>query len=176
MKFIELAEKRCSIRGFASDPVPDEVLREILQAGALAPSAKNLQPYHFVVVRAESGLDVLAQAYAAPFFREAPVVVVICTEVAKGWVRDRYDGKSYCDVDAAIAIDHMTLAAADNGLATCWIGAFDPVLVSNALGLPAGVEPLAMLPIGVPRAEPREKVRKSIDELVHEERWKFIPL
>ena len=121
MKFIELAKKRCSIRGFKPDPVPEELLNEVLQAGNLAPTAKNLQPFHLIVVRNPVRLDELATAYPAPFFRGAPVVVVICIEASKGWTRDRYDGKNYCEIDAAIATDHMTLAAADLGLGTCWI-------------------------------------------------------
>ena len=171
MKFIELAEKRCCIRGFKPDPVPEELLNEVLQAGNLAPTAKNLQPFHFIVVRNPARLDELAAAYPAPFFREAPVVIVICTEASEGWTRDRYDGKNYCEVDAAIATDHMTLAAADLGLGTCWIGAFDPNKVSSALGLPEGVEPIAMLPLGYPNTAGREKTRKPLDALVRYEQW-----
>lgn len=171
MKFIELAEKRCSIRGFKPEPIPETLLNEVLQAGNLAPSAKNLQPFQFIVVRESSALDDLAKTYPAPFLREAPVVIVICVEPAKGWVRDRHDGKNYCEVDAAIAIDHMTLAAADLGLGTCWIGAFDPEMVSTAMGLPAGVSPIAMLPVGYPAMEGREKSRKPLNELVRYDHW-----
>jgi nitroreductase len=171
MKFIELAEKRCSIRGFKPDPVPEALLSEILQAGNLAPTAKNLQPFHFIVVREPARLDALAKAYPAPFFREAPVVLVICVDPSNGWVRERYDGKNYCEVDAAIAIDHMTLAAADLGLGSCWIGAFDPKLVSEVMGLPAGIEPIALLPIGYPNTAGRDKKRKSLKELVRYEQW-----
>lgn len=171
MKFVELAEKRCSIRGFKTDPIPEGMLNEILQAGNLAPTAKNLQPFHFVVVRDSDILDNLAKAYPAPFFREAPVVIVICVEPAKGWVRERHDGKNYCEVDAAIAIDHMTLAASDLGLGTCWIGAFDPEMVSAVLGLPPEIRPLAMLPVGYPSMEGREKVRKTLGELVRYDHW-----
>lgn len=171
MRFIELAEKRCSIRGFKSEPVSEPLLNEVLQAGVLAPTAKNLQPFHFIVVRDAAKLDELAKAYPAPFFRQAPVVIVICTDVAQGWTRDRHDGKNYCEVDAAIAIDHMTLAATDNGLGTCWIGAFNPTMVSEVMGLPEGIEPLAMLPIGCPAEEGRPKTRKAFDEVVRYECW-----
>jgi nitroreductase len=171
MKFIELAEKRCSIRSYTSEPVPEELLQEVLQAGNLAPTAKNLQPFQFVVVRAASGLDALAAAYPAPFFREAPVAVVVCVETEKGWVRNRYDNKNYAEVDAAIAIDHMTLAATDNGLGTCWIGAFNPALVSDAMGLPEGVEPLAIMLLGYSKEKGREKVRKPLSELVRYDHW-----
>jgi nitroreductase len=171
MKFIELAEKRCSIRSYTSEPVPEELLQEVLQAGNLAPTAKNLQPFQFVVVRAASGLDALAAAYPAPFFREAPVAVVVCVETEKGWVRNRYDNKNYAEVDAAIAIDHMTLAATDNGLGTCWIGAFNPALVCEAMGLPEGVEPLAIMLLGYSKEKGREKVRKPLSELVRYDHW-----
>jgi nitroreductase len=171
MKFIELAEKRSSIRSFKPDPVPEEVLKEVLQAGNLAPTAKNLQPFQFIVVREPSRLDELAASYPAPFFREAPAVIAVCTEPSKGWTRDRHDGKNYTEVDAAIAADHMTLAAADLGLGTCWIAAFDPVKAGEALGLPEGVEPLILLPLGYPNMEGREKDRKSLEELVRYEQW-----
>lgn len=171
MKFIELAEKRCSIRGYKPDPVPEELLNEVLEAGNLAPTAKNLQPFHVIVVRDSANLDELAKAYPAPFFREAPVVLVVCTEAAKGWTRDRYDGKNYCEIDAAIAIDHMTLAATDLGLGTCWIAAFDPGKVTNTLGLPEGIEPMAMLLLGYPNMDGREKERKTLKELVRHEHW-----
>ncbi len=171
MKFIELAEKRCSIRGFKPVPVPEALLNEILQAGNLAPTAKNLQPFHFIVVREAAILDELAKAYPAPFFREAPVVIVVCVEPSKGWVREHHDGKNYCEVDAAIAIDHMTLASADLGLGSCWIGAYDPAMVSAVMGLPADVEPIALLPVGYPSMDGREKTRKTLDELVRYEHW-----
>ncbi|MEN7973005.1 MAG: nitroreductase family protein [Verrucomicrobiota bacterium] len=171
MRFIELAEKRRSIRGYKSDPVPEVLLDEVLQAGNLAPTAKNLQPFHFIVVRDPEKLAGLAIAYPAPFFREAPVVIVVCAEASQGWTRDRYDGKNYCEVDAAIATDHMTLAAADLGLGTCWIAAFDPVKVAEVMDLPGGVETIALLSLGYPNEPGREKVRKSLEELVHYEQW-----
>lgn len=171
MKFIELAEKRCSIRSYRPDPVPDELLQEVLQAGNLAPTAKNLQPFHFIVVRDPRQLDRLAEAYPAAFLREAPVVIVICVDPTKGWTRDRHDGKNYCEVDAAIAVDHMTLAAADNGLGTCWIAAFNPLKVKETMELPDGVEPLVLLPLGYPSEKGREKTRKTLKEIVRYEKW-----
>lgn len=171
MKFIELAEKRCSIRKYKPDPVPEELLNEVLQAGRLAPTAKNLQPFHFIVVRESVRLDELAKAYPAPFLREAPVVIVVCTEASAAWTRGRHDGKNYAEVDTAIAVDHMTLAAADLGLGTCWIAAFDPEKVSAAMGLPDAVEPLILMPLGYPHEDGREKDRKPLKDLVRYEQW-----
>jgi nitroreductase len=171
MKFIELAEKRRSIRSYKPDPVPESLLDEVLLAGNLAPTAKNLQPFHLIVVRDANARAALAASYPAPFFIEAPVVIVICTEASKAWTRDRYDGKNYCEVDAAIAIDHMTLAATDLGLGTCWIGAFDPDLVKETMGLPEGIEPLNMLLLGYPAEEGRVKTRKALGEVVRYDHW-----
>ncbi len=86
-------------------------------------------------------------------------------------MRDRYDGKNYCEIDAAIAIDHLTLAAADLGLGTCWVGAFDPAKVTYAMGLPEGVEPIAMLSLGYPSEAGRKKNRKPLKELVRYNCW-----
>jgi nitroreductase len=171
MKFIELAEKRCSIRSYKTDPVPEEILKEVLTAGQLAPTAKNLQPFQFIVVTTDPALDALAAAYPAPFFREAPVAIVVCSEAEKGWVRNRHDNKNYTDVDCAIAIDHMSLAATDLGLGSCWIGAFNPEMVKSAMGLPEGVEPLAMLLIGYANAGGLDKKRKPLEELVRYDHW-----
>lgn len=171
MKFIELAKKRSSIRSYKPDPVPEDLLKEILTAGQLAPTAKNLQPFQFIVVTADPALDALAAAYPAPFFREAPVAIVICSEAEKGWVRNRHDNKNYTDVDCAIAIDHMSLAATDLGLGSCWIGAYNPDMVKSAMGLPDGVEPLAMLLIGYANAEGLDKKRKPLEELVRYDHW-----
>jgi nitroreductase len=80
------------------------------------------------------------------------------------------DGKNYNDVDVAIAMDHLILAAADLGLGTCWVAAFDPAAARAVLNLPPGVEPVAFTPLGYPADEPRPKTRKALAELVRYER------
>lgn len=171
MKFIELAKRRVSVRGYVSAPVSDEELAEVLEAGRLAPTAKNLQPFCFIVVRQKENLAALAKGYAAPWFTTAPVVIAVCVKSSKGWTRDLTDGKNFCEVDAAIAADHMTLAAADLGLGTCWVGAFNPPLIREALALPAGVEPVVLITLGHPADEGRPKTRKPLNELVRYETW-----
>ena len=172
MKFIELAKKRVSIRSYRPEPVSDEQLSEVLEAGRLAPTACNLQPFQFVVVREKENLAALAAGYPAPWFAEAPVVIAVCTLPAKAWKRTKHDDRSLVDVDAAIAADHMTLAAADIGLGTCWIGAFDPKIVRKALGLPRTAEPLILLTLGHPNESGRPKTRQPLEKLVRYETWK----
>jgi nitroreductase len=168
--FLELAERRKSVRGYTDRPVGDEGLAAVLEAGRLAPTAANRQPLHFIVVRDEARRKALGEAYGKSWFLEAPLVIVVCVEPGKAWTRS--DGKNYADVDGAIAMDHMTLCAEDLGLGTCWIGAFDPAVLTQALGLPEGVEPLAMTPLGHPvGGATREKTRKPLEELVRYDSW-----
>lgn len=169
MRFLDLANKRFSVRRFESTPVPEEELAKVLEAGRLAPSAANRQPCHLIVVRNEEQRRKLGTAYSRDWFWQAPVIIVVCVESARAWVRA--DNKSYGDVDGAILVDHMTLCAADLGLGTCWIGAFDPGKVAGVLNLPPGMAPLAMIPLGYPAEPPRGKSRKPVAEFVHQETW-----
>jgi nitroreductase len=96
-------------------------------------------------------------------------VIGICAVPGEAWVRR--DVVNYAFVDAAIAMDHLVLAATDLGLGTCWIAAFDPAAARQVLGLPEGVEPIAFTPLGYPAGRPGPKQRKALDELVRYERW-----
>ncbi len=169
MTFLELARARFSVRGYDPAPVSDEDLNKVVEAGRVAPSAANKQPWHFIVVRDEQRRRELSTAYVKEWFWQAPVIIVVCVEPLKAW--SRMDGKNYAWVDGAIAMDHMTLCATDLGLGTCWIGAFDPTKVKHVLGLPEGVEPVAMTPLGRPTSQPRPKTRKPLEEVVRYEKW-----
>jgi nitroreductase len=169
MEFLELARRRFSVRAYRATEIEESKLQSVLEAGRLAPSAANRQPLGFVVVRGEAQRHALGEAYPHEWFWKAPAVIVVCIEPARSWVR--VDGKNYADVDGAIAMDHMTLCAADLGLGTCWIGAFDPVKAKRVLCLPDGVEPLAMTPLGYPAEPSRAKSRKMASALVHRESW-----
>jgi len=169
MDFLDLAKKRFSVRAYESGPVPDDALNKVLEAARLAPSAANRQPLHLMVLRDGPHRHAINLAYPRDWFRKPPVVIVLCVEPAKAWARS--DGKNYGDVDAAIAMDHMTLCATALGFGTCWVGAFDPAKVRAILELPAGIEPLAMMPLGIPAESARGKPRKALDEMVHWERW-----
>ncbi len=170
MNFSELASQRCSVRGFKPDPVDEALLARILEAGRLAPSAANRQPWHIVAVRDPAQRKALFAAYPRDWFGQAPLILVVCIQPSMAWVRG--DGKNYADVDGAILMDHLTLAAADLGLGTCWIGAFTVSLVRNVLGLPPEIEPLALTPLGWPLPDStRPKKRKGIEEILHHDRW-----
>ncbi len=169
MEFAELVRKRYSVRAYKPDPVPEAVLARVLEAGRLAPTAANRQPFRILVIRTAGRQEELGRMYHRPWFSQAPLVLGVCSVPAEAWVRR--DGKNYADVDAAIVMDHLILAAASEGLGTCWVGAFDPEAVREVLGLPAGVEPVAFTPLGYPDDRLPEKKRKSLEELLRRERW-----
>jgi nitroreductase len=169
MDFLELVKQRFSVRAYSPVPVEEDKLRSVLESGRLAPSAANRQPWACIVVRAETQRAALGEAYPREWFARAPVILVVCVDPARAWVRA--DGKSYADVDGAIVMDHMTLCAATLGLGTCWIGAFDVLKVKQALHIPAGIEPLAMTPLGYPAEPVRAKSRKSYEDLMHFDAW-----
>jgi nitroreductase len=169
MEFAQLIRQRYSVRAYKRDPVPEAVLARVLEAARLAPTAANRQPFRVLVIRTEGRKEELGRLYQRPWFIEAPLVLGVCSLPAEAWVRR--DGKSYADVDAAIVMDHLVLAATSEGLGTCWVGAFDPAAAREVLALPAGVEPIAFSPLGYPADQPPEKKRKPLAELVRRERW-----
>ena len=169
MSFLDLAKKRYSVRKYKKIPVEEEKLEQILEAGRVAPSAVNYQPLYFVVIKDETLLKDIATTYQRAWILQAPVIIVVCGDHNRSWRRP--DGKDHLDIDAAIAIDHMTLAAADIGLGTCWVCMFDSMLCHKILELPSNIETIALIPLGYPADEVdinRHKTkRKSIEEMVH---------
>lgn len=169
MEFSELIRRRYSVRAYKPDPVEDEKLQQVLEAARLAPTAANRQPFQLVVIHTAGREDELKRIYGRDWFAQAPIVIAACGVPDRGWVRG--DGKNYTDVDVAIVMDHLILAAANAGLGTCWIGAFDPRAAREVLGLPEGVEPIAFTPLGYASDQPKEKKRQPLSELVRYERW-----
>ncbi|MEA3342115.1 MAG: nitroreductase family protein [Chloroflexota bacterium] len=170
MNFSELAAKRYSVRAYKPDPVEEEKLQQVLEAARLAPTAANRQPFQIVVIHTAGREAELNRIYGRDWFVQAPLLICACGIPAQGWTRGG-DSKSYTDVDVAIVVDHLTLAAADAGLGTCWVAAFDPVAARQVLGLPDDVEPIAFTPLGYAADQLGPKKRKPLSELVRYERW-----
>jgi nitroreductase len=170
MEFFELIQKRYSVRAYRPDPVPGELLEKVLSAACLAPTAANRQPFQLIVIHTAGREADVRRLYHKDWFVSAPVVIAACGVSQEGWVRS-FDNANYTSVDVAIAMDHLVLAAADQGLGTCWVAHFDPAVVRQVLGLPAEVEPIALTPLGYPADQPKPKERKPLAELVRYERW-----
>jgi len=170
MEFRQVIASRYSVRAYREVDIPEDVLQRVLEAFVLAPTAANRQAMGLVVVHTKGREQALRSIYAADWFaKQPPIVVAACAVPAASWVRK--DGKCYADVDVAIAMDHLILAATDEGLGTCWIGAFDPVAAREVFALPEGVEPIVMTPLGYPADTAPAKLRKPKEQLIHRERW-----
>ncbi|NMB02146.1 MAG: nitroreductase [Firmicutes bacterium] len=163
--FFRLVHDRYSVRTFSDRPVEKETILKILDAARLAPSAVNFQPWHFIVVTAEDLRASICEGYRGEWLRGAPVIIVACGDHETSW--KRRDGKDHADVDVAIAVDHMILAATALGLGTCWVCAFDSKHVHSILELPLNLEPVALIPLGYPGDGPVPlKKRKELAEIV----------
>jgi len=164
MEFSDLIQKRYSVRAYKTSPVEEEKLHQVLEAACLAPTAANKQPFRFIVIKTKGREEDLKRIYGREWFIKAPIVICACAVISEAWTRR--DGKNYADIDTTIAMDHLILAAAELGLGTCWIAAFDPSEARKILKLPAGVEPVAITPLGYPADEWRAKTRRPLSELV----------
>lgn len=166
MEFRTLLETRASVRSFLPDPIPEEKLKHILECARLAPSACNRQPWEFLVIQTPEVLARVHAAYSRPWFAEAPAVVVVKGRISEAWVRK--DGYCSIETDLAIAMTTLIYAAADEGIGSCWIGAFDERLLREALLLKEEDRVFGMTPLGFisPAFTVNPKTRKGLEEVV----------
>lgn len=164
MEFFDVVQKRFSVRAYRDEPVEQEKMNIILEAAQSAPTACNLQSFRIIVAKTDGRRELFKKIYHQNWFADAPYVIGVCAITDKCWVRR--DKKSYADVDAAIVMDHIILAATALGLGTCWIGAFDPVAFKEAFGIGDDMEPIVLTPLGYPKEDYIKRKRKPLDELV----------
>jgi len=169
MDVLEAIKGRRSVREFKPDPVKDEDLQKILDAGRSAPSAGNCQPLELVVVKDPSIKRRLATAaLEQTFIAEAPVVIVVCANVPRtSWRYGRRGKELYCIQDTAAATQNMLLAAYSLGYGACWVGAFDDDAVAEVIRAPIGVRPVAIIPLGKPAEKPSPSSRRPLSEIIH---------
>jgi nitroreductase len=164
MDFQELVRHRYSCRAYRPDSIEDETLAAVLEAARLAPTAANRQAFRLYVLPTAAREADLLRLYGREWFGRAPLIVGIAGEPARSWVRR--DGRNYMDVDCAIVMDHVVLQAADLGLGTCWVAAFDPAVARELLRLPPDWEPIAFTPLGYPAGAAGPRTRRSLGDLV----------
>ncbi|MEI6876423.1 MAG: nitroreductase family protein [Spirochaetota bacterium] len=167
MDFFECIEARRSCRAFKSDAVEDAKLMRILEAARIAPTAANRQPFRIIRIPTEGRGSELRRIYDRDWFVAAPLVLLVCSLPGEAWVRSD-DGKNYADVDAAIVMDHIILAATALGLGSCWIAHFNAAAARELLGLEPGWEPVVFTPIGYPQQSAAPRPRKDIEALTRE--------
>jgi len=169
MNVMEAIKTRRSIRSYNSQPVEADKLAKVLEAARLAPSASNRQDWKFIVVQDLQMRTKLATACRnQKFISQAPVVIAACSTNP---TRTMSSGQPAAAVDLAIAVDHMTLAAAELGLGTCWIGAFDAPAVGKLLGVPDDYAVVHVMLLGYPAESPSATPRKPVSQVICQEKW-----
>lgn len=176
MKVVDVFEAikgRRSIRAFQSRDVPSEIVEKLIEAARWAPSAGNIQPWEFVIVRNPETKKRLAEAaLGQSFIEEAPVVIVVCADEERSASGYGSRGRTlYCIQDTAAAIQNIHLAAYALGLSTCWVGAFREDEARKILKIPEGVRPVAIIPVGYPAESPTPRSRRPLKQIIHYERF-----
>lgn len=161
MSLLDVIFRRRSIRRYKSKPVPDDVLKNILEAGRLAPSADNIQPWHFIVVTAPEIKRELSGGMWRGFIKDSAFTIVGCGDKNNKWFT----------VDVAIALENMVLAAEAQEVGSCWIGAFEEEEIKKLLGIPGNLKVVALVAFGYPAEKPNPRNKKSLETIVHYNRF-----
>jgi nitroreductase len=169
MEYNELIRSRESIRNYdPGRPVPKEILEKILDAGRMAPSACNIQPWKFLLISSGEMLEKVRACYSREWFHDAPHILVVTGLKDEAWIRN-YDGYNSVETDVAIAMTHLILAAENEGVGTCWIAAYNPAILNKALNRGKYEVIFGITPLGYPKhgfKKSRIKKRKSLDDIV----------
>jgi len=171
MDLLEAIKGRRSIRAFKNEEVSVEDVERLVDAARWAPSAGNIQPWEFIVVRKPEIKKALVEAaLGQDFIKEASVVIIICANENRSSERYGVRGKSlYCIQDTAAALQNIHLTAYSLGLGTCWIGAFNEAEARRILKIPQGIRPVAIVPVGYPAETARLPKKRPLDQIVHYE-------
>ena len=165
---LDVIRNRYSCRGYLDKPVGEEKIAYLKECMRMAPSAVNRQPWKFRIVRSQEGREKLQSCYSRSWFNEAPLYVLASVLHEQEWVRA--DGKPHGNIDVAIAVEHLCLAATEQGLGSCWVCNFDAQLCHELFQMPDAEEPFVIIPIGYASStEVPPKMRKVSQEVFFEE-------
>jgi nitroreductase len=168
---LEAIKERRSIRAYTDEEVSEEYVERLIEAARWAPSAGNIQPWAFVVVKdVETKRKLSDAALNQTFIQKASVVIVVCADVTRS--SRGYGSRGvhlYSIQDTAAATENILLAAQELGLATCWVGAFRENEVAKAVKAPRNLRPVAIVPVGYPAERPVAPQKRSVNEIVHYE-------
>jgi nitroreductase len=179
MDVLGAIRNRRSIHHFIREELSDEEVMTLLEAARWAPTAGNLQPWRFIVVRKAETVEALISAaypgYSLNFLRNASVVIVVCADERVYHKRSKmYQDRGpdlFCLQDTAAAIENLLLAAVALGLGACWVGAYYEEPVRQHLNLPGSVRPVALVPVGRTRSNPKPPPKRALEELIHYETY-----
>jgi nitroreductase len=156
MDVFEAIQKRKSSRSYESKPIPKETLEKLLEAARLSPSAKNIQPWHFIVVTDADKRKALSKGLYAKFLSDTPAVIVLCG--------DQKASPDWYVVDVALAGENMVIAATAEGLGTCWVGSFDEGEVKELLEIPEYLRVVALMAVGY--AKDKASIKSKVIQFI----------
>jgi len=165
MNNVEKMFTRRSIRKYTNEPVPEEVLHNILEAGRLSPSAVNRQPWHFIVVKDQTIKEAISHERYSRFIKEADFTVVGLYLPSEALT------EKLSLIDVTIALQSMVIAAWTQGVGSCWIGGFNEDKLKKTLNLPDESKIVCLVSFGIPDEEPDQRPKKSMEEIIHYNKW-----
>ena len=169
MDFTEVIKNRRSHRKFTEDIVDDEIIERVIEAARLAPTWSNMQGARYIVVKNKTQIKEIADAYKQKWIEHVPMLIVVC--IAPNKSGKNINGLEYFTVDAAICMEHIVLAATNEGLGTCCIGLFNEEKIKEVLSIPEKVRVIALTPLGYSKYTPREQIRKPIEQICFSEKY-----
>ena len=174
LSFAAVVKHRAMIRAYKSDPVPEEKIQRLLKYAVRAPSAGNLQPWEFIVVKSPETRAKLAKAaFDQTSAASAPVIIVTCADIQRAGSQYGTRGAFYSLVDTAFASLLILLGAVEQGLGACFVGSYNPEEVVKIFALPDHVRPVGLITVGYPAEQPRKPgtAKIPLSKLVHMEKW-----
>jgi nitroreductase len=169
MDTLEAILTRRSVRAFTGEPVPDELLHRVLQAGAASASGGNVQPWGFVLVRSAERLAGL-RSLAPGIIGRPTAVIAICLDSNRAALGGA-GGERLAWLDIGLATQNLLLAAHSVGLGACPVGSFHQQAITTFLGLPEGVQPVLLMALGYPKIKPTPPGRRSLSKVCFAEQW-----
>jgi len=172
MEVIDAIYGRRSIRSYKNENVSEEVIKKAIECGIHAPSAGNLQPWEFVIVRDKEIKRKLYKAsYSQSHVLDAPVLIVICADIMRSAYYGSRGMNLYALQDTAAATQNILLSLYSMGYGTCWVGAFNERMVREILGLPKDIRPVAIITVGKGDEKPKKRELRTLDEVIHYEKF-----
>lgn len=170
---MECIRERRSVRDYKPDPIPEETIKEIIEAATHAPSSGNVQDWEFIIIRnLETKTKIAAAAWEQDFIARAPVVLVVCSDLDRISAAYGTRGETlYSIQNTSAAIQNLLLAAWEKEVGSCWVGAFNESTLRDILVLPTNIRPLAIITLGYPAEVSKKPRRRSVKEVLHMERW-----
>ena len=170
MDFTDVIKARRSIRRYKPNTVPEDALLRILKAGRLAPTWANMQGVRYVVIKDTEKINAICQAVNQKWLKNIPLLIAVCCSPSESGRNS--NNLEYFPVDAAICMEHIILAATNEGLGTCWIGYFDEPKIKETLKIPKRTRVIGLTPLGYPAKEPRPQSRIPLRSLMFLDRYK----